>query len=134
MKFIHISDLHFHRRKKDNKDAVKLLKLIEQQYPAHYLVVTGDITDDGDAEQFRKCGKTRAGCALSWRPKICRARPMPVRLRCLKEQSRCRTCRLPDSGPGFSVAEIPQPGSRRPGPRRAFPTFNGTPARGSWSA
>jgi 3',5'-cyclic AMP phosphodiesterase CpdA len=60
MKFIHISDLHFHRSKKDNKDAVKLLKLIEQRYSAHYLVVTGDITDDGDAEQ---CG--RAAEALS---------------------------------------------------------------------
>ena len=50
MKFIHISDLHFHRSKKDNKGALKLLKLIEQRYPAHCLIVTGDITDDGDAE------------------------------------------------------------------------------------
>jgi len=32
MKFLHISDLHFHRSKKDNKDAVKLFKLIEQRY------------------------------------------------------------------------------------------------------
>lgn len=52
MKFIHISDLHFHRSKKDNKDAVKLLKFIAQQYPEHDLIVTGDITDDGDAEQY----------------------------------------------------------------------------------
>ena len=32
MKFIHISDLHFHRSKKNKKDAVKLFKVIEQRY------------------------------------------------------------------------------------------------------
>lgn len=52
MKFIHISDLHFHRSKKDNKEAVKLLKFISQKYPEHYLIATGDITDDGDADQY----------------------------------------------------------------------------------
>jgi 3',5'-cyclic AMP phosphodiesterase CpdA len=52
MKFIHISDLHFHRSKIDNKDTMKLLKFIARNYPEHYLIVTGDITDDGDAEQY----------------------------------------------------------------------------------
>ena len=63
MKFIHISDLHFHRSKKDNKGAVKLLKLIEQRYPAHYLIVTGDITDDGDAEQYDRAAEALSAFA-----------------------------------------------------------------------
>jgi 3',5'-cyclic AMP phosphodiesterase CpdA len=52
MKFIHVSDLHFHRSKKDNKAAVKVLTFIRQKYPQHWLLVTGDITDDGDSEQY----------------------------------------------------------------------------------
>jgi 3',5'-cyclic AMP phosphodiesterase CpdA len=52
MDFIHISDLHFHRSKKDNKEIVKLLRFVAQHYPAHVLIVTGDITDDGDSEQY----------------------------------------------------------------------------------
>ena len=47
MKFIHLSDLHFHRRKKDNKEATNVLEFIKKQYPNHYLIVTGDIVDDG---------------------------------------------------------------------------------------
>jgi 3',5'-cyclic AMP phosphodiesterase CpdA len=52
MKFIHISDLHFHGRKKDNKVVSKSLKFIAKEYPEHYLIVTGDITDDGLPEQY----------------------------------------------------------------------------------
>ncbi|MFO7708772.1 MAG: metallophosphoesterase [Desulfobacterales bacterium] len=63
MKFIHISDLHFHRSKKDNTAAVKLLKFIAQRYPAHNLIVTGDITDDGHAEQYDRAFEALAGFA-----------------------------------------------------------------------
>ncbi|MFA4904172.1 MAG: metallophosphoesterase [Desulfobaccales bacterium] len=52
MKFIHISDLHFHRDERDNEDAIILLQFIKQHYPEHKLIVTGDISDDGHEEQF----------------------------------------------------------------------------------
>jgi 3',5'-cyclic AMP phosphodiesterase CpdA len=52
MKFIHLSDLHFHRRKKDNKEAMNVLEFIKKQYPTHNLIVTGDIVDDGHEEQY----------------------------------------------------------------------------------
>lgn len=52
MKFLHVSDLHFHRSRNDSKEAEKLLAYIAKQYPAHFLIVTGDITDDGDPQQY----------------------------------------------------------------------------------
>ena len=52
MKFIHISDLHFHRHVSDNEAATSMLQFINQNYPDHKLMVTGDIVDDGDEEQF----------------------------------------------------------------------------------
>jgi 3',5'-cyclic AMP phosphodiesterase CpdA len=60
MKFIHISDLHFHRNKKDNKDAEKVLKFIKDNYPKHNLIVTGDITDDGHEIQYENAFKALA--------------------------------------------------------------------------
>ena len=47
MKIIHISDLHFHKDQENNKAANKLLRTINDKFPNHYLIVTGDITDDG---------------------------------------------------------------------------------------
>ena len=32
MKFIHLSDLHFHRKKKDNAEATKMLRFIKEKY------------------------------------------------------------------------------------------------------
>ncbi|MFH0823061.1 MAG: metallophosphoesterase [Pseudomonadota bacterium] len=52
MKFIHVSDLHYHRDPADNKDADDLLKGIHNDYPNHFLIVTGDITDDGHETQY----------------------------------------------------------------------------------
>lgn len=52
MKFIHVSDLHFHRHKKDNSEATKTLGFIKKEYPNHHLIVTGDIVDDGHEEQY----------------------------------------------------------------------------------
>ncbi len=51
MRFLHISDLHYHRDSTDNQDADRLLETIGGRYPEHYLVVTGDITDDGHDKQ-----------------------------------------------------------------------------------
>lgn len=53
MKIIHLSDLHFHKNNKDNKKAIATLKKIKTTYPEHYIVITGDIVDDGHEEQFR---------------------------------------------------------------------------------
>jgi len=54
MKFIHISDLHFHSRKRDNKEAIEILEFIDQNYSTHYLIVTGDIADDGHEKQYQQ--------------------------------------------------------------------------------
>lgn len=54
MKFIHLSDLHFHRKKKENKEATKILDFIKKQYPDRYLIITGDIADDGHETQFER--------------------------------------------------------------------------------
>lgn len=53
MKFLHISDLHFHRNQDDNREANALLKFIGTKYPAHIVIVTGDITDDGHEKQYQ---------------------------------------------------------------------------------
>lgn len=57
MKFLHISDLHFHRDQNDNKDANRALKTIKRRYPDHALIVTGDITDDGHELQYENAFK-----------------------------------------------------------------------------
>lgn len=54
MKFIHLSDLHFHRKKKDNAEATKMLRFIKEKYADHNLIVTGDIVDDGHEEQYKR--------------------------------------------------------------------------------
>ena len=52
MKFIHLSDLHIHKDDKKNQAVAQMLQRIQSQYPQHYLIVTGDITDDGDQKQY----------------------------------------------------------------------------------
>lgn len=54
MKFIHISDLHLHSQKRDNKAALATLDFINKNYPAHYVIVTGDIADDGHERQYKQ--------------------------------------------------------------------------------
>jgi len=51
-KFLHISDLHIHRQEQKNADVARLLEFISETYPEHYLIITGDITDDGDKKQY----------------------------------------------------------------------------------
>ena len=60
MKFIHISDLHYHRHSRDNKEANKVLKYIEKNYPESHLIVTGDIVDDGHPGQYENAFKALA--------------------------------------------------------------------------
>jgi len=57
MKFIHVSDLHFHGDQKKNQGANTVLKTIKEKYPNHRLIVTGDITDDGHSLQFQNAFK-----------------------------------------------------------------------------
>lgn len=57
MKFIHISDLHFHMNPADNIKANKLLDTIGDHYPDHKLIITGDITDDGHPRQYENVWK-----------------------------------------------------------------------------
>lgn len=54
MKFIHLSDLHFHRSNQANTEAAKTLGFIKHEYPDHHLIVTGDIVDDGHEEQYKR--------------------------------------------------------------------------------
>ncbi|MDD2903950.1 MAG: metallophosphoesterase [Syntrophales bacterium] len=57
MKFIHLSDLHFHSRDVDNVDALTTLQYIQEHYPQHNLIITGDIVDDGHEKQFQQAFK-----------------------------------------------------------------------------
>ena len=52
MKFIHLSDLHFHCHKNNNKKATKTCQYIAKNYPEHNIIITGDIVDDGHEKQF----------------------------------------------------------------------------------
>jgi len=58
MKIIHVSDLHFHRSDDDNKKSVSLLQKVQNTAPdLDYLLVTGDVVDDGCKSQFRNAEK-----------------------------------------------------------------------------
>jgi calcineurin-like phosphoesterase family protein len=58
MKIIHVSDLHFHRRDDDNKKTLALLQKVQSTAPdLDYLLVTGDVVDDGFKSQYRKVEK-----------------------------------------------------------------------------
>ena len=58
IKIAHVSDLHFHHAATNNKKAVSLLKKVQKAYPFNrnynYLLITGDVTDDGDKLQYAK--------------------------------------------------------------------------------
>jgi Icc protein len=54
LKFIHLSDLHFHSKKVDNTEIIATLEYINAEYPFHKLIVTGDIVDDGHEEQYKR--------------------------------------------------------------------------------
>lgn len=60
MKFLHISDLHIQSEDTDdnygkdfNLRIYSLLKDIKAKYENHYLIVTGDITNDGKEDQYQ---------------------------------------------------------------------------------
>ena len=57
MKIIHLSDLHFHQSDKKNKKIITTLENVKNNYSDHYLLVTGDITDDGHERQYENAQK-----------------------------------------------------------------------------
>ncbi len=52
MKFIHLSDLHIHTHDEDNAAVSSTLNVVAQKYPHHQVIITGDIADDGTADQL----------------------------------------------------------------------------------
>lgn len=52
MKFIHLSDLHIHSKAGDNAAVSSTLDFVAKKYPDHQLIITGDISDDGNNAQF----------------------------------------------------------------------------------
>ena len=52
MKFIHLSDLHFRSKQEHNRDIMATLEGIQDRYPTHNLIITGDIVDDGHEAQY----------------------------------------------------------------------------------
>jgi len=60
MKFIHLSDLHFHRHPADNQEATDMLAYVQEHYPGARLIITGDIVDDGHLQQYENAYKALA--------------------------------------------------------------------------
>jgi 3',5'-cyclic AMP phosphodiesterase CpdA len=56
MRALHVSDLHFHSHDEDNQAVLERLKFLYEQYftqdGSTWLIVTGDITDDGAPRQY----------------------------------------------------------------------------------
>ena len=52
MKFLHLSDLHFRSHPEHNREILATLEAIREHYPHHYLIITGDIVDDGHKIQY----------------------------------------------------------------------------------
>ncbi len=57
MKFVHLSDLHIHGDDREDQAIADTLNLIQTRCPEHYVLVTGDITDDGDEGQYEKAAE-----------------------------------------------------------------------------
>jgi len=58
IRIIHVSDLHFHEENEKNEEAEAFLYGIGKKYAfgpdsSNYLLVTGDIVDDGSSRQYR---------------------------------------------------------------------------------
>ena len=52
LRFLHLSDLHIKRKLTRNLGVVKRLGFCNKKYPSHNKIITGDVTDDGDFEQY----------------------------------------------------------------------------------
>lgn len=53
LNLIHISDLHFHKAgDPGNLIITDRLGKIKEEYPDHYIIISGDITDDGKVDQY----------------------------------------------------------------------------------
>lgn len=54
MKFIHISDTHWHSTTRWNRNQLRLMKALAPYRKTHHLLDTGDITDDGHYAQYER--------------------------------------------------------------------------------
>ncbi|KJU82919.1 Metallophosphoesterase domain protein [Candidatus Magnetobacterium bavaricum] len=54
MRFLHLSDLHFHGDASDNTEIMATLAMIKANYPEHYLIITGDIVEHGTEAQYEQ--------------------------------------------------------------------------------
>lgn len=66
LKFIHLANLHCEAKGKRNKRIRERLGFIAEKYPGHYLIITGDLVDDGLESQYKALKRmlpVRAICA-----------------------------------------------------------------------
>jgi len=52
IKFIHISDMHWHSKREDNYQQLKVVQSLRKYQDTHVILDTGDITDDGVLAQY----------------------------------------------------------------------------------
>ncbi len=52
MRFLHISDRHWRSHKEDNAANLLLQEILDERFRGHYIIETGDITDDGHKAQY----------------------------------------------------------------------------------
>jgi len=57
LEFIHISDLHFGQSDDIDDYNVKIFKYIKKNYPGIPVLITGDVTEDGDEIQYMEAKK-----------------------------------------------------------------------------
>lgn len=66
MKFLHISNRHYHSDQQNNVANAHLISVLAEQFPDHVLIDTGDITDDGAEEQYRRVREHMLGLPNRW--------------------------------------------------------------------
>lgn len=62
LKFLHLSDTHVSKSDSKNLPVVERIGYIRVNYPEHRLIVTGDVTDDGDWKQYARVWRILMNC------------------------------------------------------------------------
>jgi len=57
LKLIHISDAHWHSDNKNNSRQIELVHALEPYLETHYILNSGDVTDDGAEAQYLRAAK-----------------------------------------------------------------------------